>query len=165
MHFGVFWVGKMPILGTRSGILTGEGAFWVIWGEKNSISGGKSSIWSQKSAFWRILGVKTPISGARSSVSLAKKRRFGGFLWDFGDFGILGGFWGFAMTSGAPDQTLRVYTCRGRALRLLRSTRGRDVGWSILDVAFSPDASQCLYSSWSDYSEWGAGLRGGGGGA
>ncbi|XP_071885888.1 DDB1- and CUL4-associated factor 11 [Anas platyrhynchos] len=58
---------------------------------------------------------------------------------------------GELFVSACQDQTLRVYTCRGRALRLLRSTRGRDVGWSILDVAFSPDASQCLYSSWSDY--------------
>ncbi|KAI6061508.1 DDB1- and CUL4-associated factor 11 isoform X1 [Aix galericulata] len=58
---------------------------------------------------------------------------------------------GKLFVSACQDQTLRVYTCRGRALRLLRSARGRDVGWSILDVAFSPDASQCLYSSWSDY--------------
>ncbi|KAM4751653.1 DDB1- and CUL4-associated factor 11-like, partial [Cyanocitta cristata] len=34
-------------------------------------------------------------------------------------------------------------------LRVLRATRGRQVGWSILDVAFSPDGSQGLYCSWS----------------
>ena len=65
------------------------------------------------------------------------------------------------------DQWLRVYSCRGSSLRALRCSRGRDVGWAILDVVFSPDASQCLYSSWSDYGgrgfEEGAGLRGGGG--
>ena len=32
------------------------------------------------------------------------------------------------------------------------------MGWAILDVLFSPDASQCLYSSWSDYG--GRGFRG-----
>nr|XP_047912590.1 uncharacterized protein LOC125181710 [Anser cygnoides] len=87
------------------------------------------------------------------------KRYFGGEK--AACLGGLGGFWGdlfvfwacrdHPLRGAAADQTLRVYTCRGRALRLLRSARGRDVGWSILDVAFSPDASQCLYSSWSDY--------------
>ena len=56
------------------------------------------------------------------------------------------------------DQTLRVYSCQGSRLRALRCSRGRDVGWAILDVLFSPDASQCLYSSWSDYG--GRGFRG-----
>ncbi|XP_074424188.1 DDB1- and CUL4-associated factor 11 isoform X4 [Larus michahellis] len=58
---------------------------------------------------------------------------------------------GSLFVSACQDQTLRLYEWRGEGLRLFRASRGRDVGWSILDVAFSPDASQCLYSSWSDY--------------
>lgn len=29
----------------------------------------------------------------------------------------------------------------------------RDVGWSILDTAFSPDGRYVVYSSWSECSE------------
>lgn len=58
---------------------------------------------------------------------------------------------GNLLVSACQDQWLRVYSCRGSSLRALRCSRGRDVGWAILDVVFSPDASQCLYSSWSDY--------------
>ncbi|XP_068777790.1 DDB1- and CUL4-associated factor 11 [Struthio camelus] len=58
---------------------------------------------------------------------------------------------GKLFVSACQDHTLRLYECRGDELRLLRAARGRDVGWSILDVAFSPDATQCLYSSWSNY--------------
>ncbi|GAB0206288.1 DDB1- and CUL4-associated factor 11 [Grus japonensis] len=65
---------------------------------------------------------------------------------------------GSLFVSACQDQTLRVYECRGEGLRLFRASRGRDVGWSILDVVFTPDASQCLYSSWSDYGEGGRGL-------
>jgi len=35
--------------------------------------------------------------------------------------------------------------------------KARDVGWSILDVCFTPDARCVLYSSWSDYSKTGTG--------
>ncbi|KAM6188365.1 LOW QUALITY PROTEIN: DDB1- and CUL4-associated factor 11 [Sarcoramphus papa] len=58
---------------------------------------------------------------------------------------------GSLFVSACQDQTLRLYECRGEGLRFFRASRGRDVGWSILDVVFTPDASQCLYSSWSDY--------------
>lgn len=58
---------------------------------------------------------------------------------------------GKRLLSACQDQTLRLYSCRGSELRWLRCWRGRDVGWAILDVVFSPDQSQCLYSSWSDY--------------
>lgn len=33
-----------------------------------------------------------------------------------------------------------------------RSVEAKDVGWSILDVAVSPDGRHAIYSSWSDYS-------------
>ncbi|XP_069737587.1 DDB1- and CUL4-associated factor 11-like [Phaenicophaeus curvirostris] len=53
--------------------------------------------------------------------------------------------------SACQDHSLRVYGAAGRGLRLLRSTQGRDVGWSILDVAFTPDGRHGLYCSWSPY--------------
>src|SRR5687767_497923 len=33
------------------------------------------------------------------------------------------------------------------------SVEAKDVGWSILDVAVSPDGRHAVYSSWSDYSK------------
>lgn len=30
--------------------------------------------------------------------------------------------------------------------------KARDVGWSILDVAMSPDGRHLIYATWSDYS-------------
>ncbi|XP_069735149.1 DDB1- and CUL4-associated factor 11-like [Phaenicophaeus curvirostris] len=58
---------------------------------------------------------------------------------------------GSLFVSACQDHSLRVYGAAGRGLRLLRSTRGRDVGWSILDVAFTPDGRHGLYCSWSPY--------------
>lgn len=52
-----------------------------------------------------------------------------------------------------PDQMIRLYDCRHRCFRKFKSIQARDVGWSILDVTFTPDGSHFLYSSWSDYSE------------
>ncbi|XP_025048596.1 LOW QUALITY PROTEIN: DDB1- and CUL4-associated factor 11 [Alligator sinensis] len=53
--------------------------------------------------------------------------------------------------SACQDQTIRLYDCRYGAFRKFRSIKARDVGWSILDVAFTPDGGHFLYSSWSDY--------------
>lgn len=53
----------------------------------------------------------------------------------------------------AADQNIRLYdTSRGR-FHLRRTVKARDVGWSVLDVCFTPDARNVLYSSWSDYSK------------
>uniref|UniRef100_A0A3B4BEF9 Uncharacterized protein n=1 Tax=Periophthalmus magnuspinnatus TaxID=409849 RepID=A0A3B4BEF9_9GOBI len=53
--------------------------------------------------------------------------------------------------SACQDQNIRLYdTTRGR-FTLRRTVKARDVGWSVLDVCFSPDAHHVLYSSWSDY--------------
>lgn len=53
----------------------------------------------------------------------------------------------------AADQNIRLYdTSRGR-FHLWRTVKARDVGWSVLDVCFTPDAHHVLYSSWSDYSK------------
>ncbi|KAJ1523384.1 hypothetical protein ONE63_001250 [Megalurothrips usitatus] len=52
--------------------------------------------------------------------------------------------------SACQDRMLRLYKTTGKRFRLLRTIAARDVGWSILDTAFSPDGSCCAYSSWSD---------------
>uniref|UniRef100_A0A3Q1J5C0 Uncharacterized protein n=1 Tax=Anabas testudineus TaxID=64144 RepID=A0A3Q1J5C0_ANATE len=53
--------------------------------------------------------------------------------------------------SACQDQNIRLYdTTRGR-FNLRRTVKARDVGWSVLDVCFTPDAHHVLYSSWSDY--------------
>uniref|UniRef100_A0A672T4F0 DDB1- and CUL4-associated factor 11 n=1 Tax=Sinocyclocheilus grahami TaxID=75366 RepID=A0A672T4F0_SINGR len=59
--------------------------------------------------------------------------------------------------SACQDQNIRLYdTSRGR-FTLKKTVKARDVGWSILDVCFTPDARCVLYSSWSDYSKIGPG--------
>ena len=53
----------------------------------------------------------------------------------------------------ATDQNIRLYdTTRGR-FHLQQTVKARDVGWSVLDVCFTPDTQHVLYSSWSDYSK------------
>lgn len=53
----------------------------------------------------------------------------------------------------AADQNIRLYdTTKGR-FTLQRTVKARDVGWSVLDVCFTPDTHHVLYSSWSDYSK------------
>uniref|UniRef100_A0AAY4B9K6 DDB1- and CUL4-associated factor 11 n=1 Tax=Denticeps clupeoides TaxID=299321 RepID=A0AAY4B9K6_9TELE len=53
--------------------------------------------------------------------------------------------------SACQDQNIRLYdTSRGR-FALKRTVKARDVGWSVLDVCFTPDSRCVLYSSWSDY--------------
>uniref|UniRef100_A0A8C6TJW4 DDB1- and CUL4-associated factor 11 n=1 Tax=Neogobius melanostomus TaxID=47308 RepID=A0A8C6TJW4_9GOBI len=53
--------------------------------------------------------------------------------------------------SACQDQNIRLYdTSKGR-FALRRTVKARDVGWSVLDVCFTPDTQHVLYSSWSDY--------------
>ncbi|XP_062297954.1 DDB1- and CUL4-associated factor 11 [Scomber scombrus] len=53
--------------------------------------------------------------------------------------------------SACQDQNIRLYdTTRGR-FHLQQTVKARDVGWSVLDVCFTPDTQHVLYSSWSDY--------------
>uniref|UniRef100_A0A8C6KXV3 Ddb1 and cul4 associated factor 11 n=1 Tax=Nothobranchius furzeri TaxID=105023 RepID=A0A8C6KXV3_NOTFU len=60
---------------------------------------------------------------------------------------------GNTFLSACQDQNIRLYdTSRGR-FNLQRTVKARDVGWSVLDVCFTPDARHLLYSSWSDYSK------------
>jgi hypothetical protein len=48
------------------------------------------------------------------------------------------------------DRNLRVYSTAEGKFQLLKTIQARDVGWSILDTAFSPDGNYVVYSSWSE---------------
>jgi hypothetical protein len=41
------------------------------------------------------------------------------------------------------------HTTEGK-FELFRTIQARDVGWSVLDTAFSPDGNYIVYSSWSE---------------
>ncbi|XP_039603428.1 DDB1- and CUL4-associated factor 11 isoform X1 [Polypterus senegalus] len=58
---------------------------------------------------------------------------------------------GSMFMSACQDQNVRLYDTRHGRFRLLKTIKARDVGWSVLDVAFTPDGAHLLYSSWSDY--------------
>lgn len=52
--------------------------------------------------------------------------------------------------TACQDRTIRVYDTNNGSFKLRKQIPARDVGWSILDVAFSPDGHYMIYSSWSD---------------
>lgn len=52
--------------------------------------------------------------------------------------------------SAAQDQNVRIYDTENGKFDKFRTIRARDVGWSVLDTAFSPDGLYMAYSSWSD---------------
>ncbi|XP_063310976.1 DDB1- and CUL4-associated factor 11 isoform X1 [Pelobates fuscus] len=58
---------------------------------------------------------------------------------------------GTIFMSACQDQNIRLYDCRHGAFKKFRTVKARDVGWSVLDVAFTPDGGHFMYSSWSDY--------------
>ena len=51
--------------------------------------------------------------------------------------------------TACPDR-IRVYDTRRERFKLFHTIEPRDVGWSVLDVAVSPDGKDLVYSSWSD---------------
>jgi WD repeat-containing protein 23 len=55
-----------------------------------------------------------------------------------------------------PDRNIRVYDTSYGNFKLRKEIVARDVGWSVLDVAFSPDGHYLIYSSWSDSSKFAA---------
>ncbi|KAJ8268047.1 hypothetical protein COCON_G00132190 [Conger conger] len=58
---------------------------------------------------------------------------------------------GDTFLSACQDQNIRLYdTSRGR-FALKCAVKARDMGWSVLDVCFTPDSCSVLYSSWSDH--------------
>ncbi|XP_069113870.1 DDB1- and CUL4-associated factor 11-like [Argopecten irradians] len=52
--------------------------------------------------------------------------------------------------TACQDQHIRIYDTTKGNFNLLKTIRAKDVGWSILDTAFSPDGNYVIYSSWSD---------------
>lgn len=48
------------------------------------------------------------------------------------------------------DKYLRLYKTDNGEFTEIKKISARDVGWSILDTAFSPDGNYIVYSSWSD---------------
>lgn len=53
--------------------------------------------------------------------------------------------------SACQDQNIRLYDTSSGRFNLKQTVKARDVGWSVLDVCFTPDSHNVLYSSWSDY--------------
>jgi WD40 repeat protein len=53
--------------------------------------------------------------------------------------------------SACQDQNIRLFDTSQSKFRHRRIIRARDVGWSVLDTALSPDNRHLIYSSWCDY--------------
>lgn len=51
--------------------------------------------------------------------------------------------------SACQDRQIRLYRADKGTLKPINQIQARDVGWSVIDVAFSPDCSKFVYSSWS----------------
>lgn len=51
--------------------------------------------------------------------------------------------------TASQDRSIRIYDSAGGPYKFLHSISARDVGWSIIDVAFSPDNEHFVYSTWS----------------
>lgn len=48
------------------------------------------------------------------------------------------------------DQQIRLYKSDTGVYSLFKTIHARDVGWSIIDIAFSPDQEHFVYSTWSN---------------
>ena len=48
------------------------------------------------------------------------------------------------------DRNLRLYSTTDGKFEPFKTIQARDVGWSVLDTAFSPDGNYIVYSSWSE---------------
>jgi len=52
--------------------------------------------------------------------------------------------------SACQDRKIRIYDTSKGGFNLVQTIEAQDVGWSVLDVALSPDGAHLVYSSWSD---------------
>ena len=52
--------------------------------------------------------------------------------------------------SACQDQKIRLFDTTSGELKLNRTIQARNVGWSVLDTALSPDTCHLIYSSWCD---------------
>ena len=55
--------------------------------------------------------------------------------------------------SACQDQMIRVFDTSRGGFTLTKAIRARNVGWSVLDTALSPDNRHLIYSSWCEYSK------------
>lgn len=51
------------------------------------------------------------------------------------------------------DKVMRLYDTSTSNYKLIRKVNGIDVGWSIIDTAFSSKGDMIAYSSWSENGE------------
>ncbi|VEN35785.1 unnamed protein product [Callosobruchus maculatus] len=56
---------------------------------------------------------------------------------------------GNRLITASQDQVIRVYDSSTVPYVSLHKIRARDVGWSIIDIAFSPNNEQFVYTTWS----------------
>ncbi|CAH0547742.1 unnamed protein product [Brassicogethes aeneus] len=54
------------------------------------------------------------------------------------------------LLTACQDRYIRLYCAEDGSYRQLKSLRAQDFGWSIIDVAFSPDRNNFVYTSWSN---------------
>lgn len=52
--------------------------------------------------------------------------------------------------SASQDRLVRLFDTKNGNYKLIKTITARDVGWSILDVAVSPDGNYMAYSSWCE---------------
>ncbi|XP_033113165.1 DDB1- and CUL4-associated factor 11-like [Anneissia japonica] len=57
---------------------------------------------------------------------------------------------GTVFMSACQDKFIRLYDTTYGQFKQIRCIPARDIGWSIIDTAFSPDGCYLIYSSWSD---------------
>lgn len=57
---------------------------------------------------------------------------------------------GNTFLSASQDRMIRLFDTSAENFKLVKTIAARDVGWSILDTAFSPDGNYIAYSSWSE---------------
>ncbi|XP_971729.2 DDB1- and CUL4-associated factor 11 [Tribolium castaneum] len=51
--------------------------------------------------------------------------------------------------TASQDRQIRLYKSDDASYKLFNTLSARDIGWSIIDVAISPDQNQFVYSTWS----------------
>ncbi|XP_065064289.1 DDB1- and CUL4-associated factor 11-like [Rhopilema esculentum] len=57
---------------------------------------------------------------------------------------------GTVFMSACQDQHIRLYDTTNGNFKLFRDISARDISWSIVDTAYSPDQRFLIYASWSD---------------
>lgn len=56
---------------------------------------------------------------------------------------------GDTFLTASQDRHIRLYNSKDCSYELMKSIRARDVGWSIIDVTYSPNGEHFVYSTWS----------------